>query len=168
METVATLAKRISMLEEMLGNVTHSSINRNIDDLLLIELKIRQIRNSLFPAQYFADAAWEILLDLEQARREHRKLSLSDIGLGAQIPPTTVLRYVDRLVADGVVQRQPDPHDRRRVFISLTAEGASKMNRIFSDNVAVTDNGDGVGNERRAAHNDGGFREFPGRSVFAA
>lgn len=39
----------------------------------------------------------------------------------------TMTNRVDRLAARGLVQRLPDPHDRRGVLVQLTAEGRSRV-----------------------------------------
>jgi DNA-binding MarR family transcriptional regulator len=39
----------------------------------------------------------------------------------------TMTNRVDRLVARGLVERLPDPHDRRGVLVRLTAEGRAKV-----------------------------------------
>ena len=51
------------------------------------------------------------------------RLSLSKIGQRLMVHPTSVTNAVDRLEAQGLVERQPDPTDRRRTFIALTEEG---------------------------------------------
>ena len=56
---------------------------------------------------------------------------VSDIGLAAGISPSTALRYLVRLEADGFVKRHADPHDRRRVFVTLTPSSKAILKRIF-------------------------------------
>jgi DNA-binding MarR family transcriptional regulator len=132
--------------------------------LLTLELQLRRARDAHFPVGYFADAAWEILLELEQARRQCTRMSISDIGLGAGVAPTTVLRYIDRLVADGIVERRPDPLDRRRVFIALTKHGQALMAGIF---VGVVEDRSDRQTLSMTEHANDEFREYPGVSVFA-
>ena len=43
------------------------------------------------------------------------------------LSPATVSKMVDRLVAAGLVRREPSPDDRRRTFLSLTAKGQAAM-----------------------------------------
>jgi DNA-binding MarR family transcriptional regulator len=101
-------------------------------DLWEMAQDMRRTRDSLFPTGYFADAAWEILLDLARAERDNRRLAISDVGLGARLPPTTCLRYLNLLESDGFIRREPDAVDRRRVYVVLTEDGAAKMITIFS------------------------------------
>ena len=101
-------------------------------DLWEMAQDTRRMRDDLFPAGYFADAAWEILLDLARAEREDRRLAISDVGLSAGLPPTTCLRYLNLLESDGFVRREPDAVDRRRVYVVLTEDGTARMATIFS------------------------------------
>jgi len=50
-------------------------------------------------------------------------LPLSKIGERLMVHPTSVTNLIDRLVADGLVDRRIDPSDRRRALASLTDEG---------------------------------------------
>ncbi|MCW1432242.1 hypothetical protein [Novosphingobium sp. JCM 18896] len=42
-------------------------------------------------------------------------------------PPTTVLRWIGVLEAEGLIERRRDKKDRRRRILSLTTQGLSKM-----------------------------------------
>ncbi len=99
-------------------------------DMLELAMTMRRARDSVFPREYFSDAAWELLLDVYLADKERRKAAISDLGLAAGIPLTTTLRYIDRLESDGFVARVPDPHDKRRIFIALTEQGRAAMNHV--------------------------------------
>lgn len=50
-------------------------------------------------------------------------LPLSKIGERLMVHPTSVTNLIDRLVADGLVDRNVDPRDRRRALASLTEAG---------------------------------------------
>lgn len=56
--------------------------------------------------------------------KEHA-LPLGKIGTRLQVHPTSVTSLVDRLVADGLVERRPHPTDRRTTLAALTDEGAA-------------------------------------------
>ncbi len=58
---------------------------------------------------------------------EHPGIDLTDLGARAALDRTTVGRVVDRLVRDGLVDRQPDPADRRRLVVTLTAAGRDRL-----------------------------------------
>lgn len=63
------------------------------------------------------------LLALLYFSRE-RQLPLGKIGARLQVHPTSVTSLVDRLVADGYVERRPHPTDRRTTLAALTDAGA--------------------------------------------
>ncbi|MER6084315.1 MarR family transcriptional regulator [Streptomyces sp. NPDC001833] len=48
---------------------------------------------------------------------------MSEIAEHALMPAPSLTKLVDRMVADNLVHRRPDPHDRRRVLLHLTPRG---------------------------------------------
>lgn len=73
------------------------------------------------------------LLDLDQGQR------LTDIGAALLCVKSTITRTVDRLEADGLVRRTPDPDDRRAQRLVLTPHGVALRERAYrahSDSVA--------------------------------
>lgn len=64
--------------------------------------------------------AWRVLQSL-QSGRAYTMSELADIVL---MNPPTLTKLVDRMVADGLVQRQLSPEDQRRVQLVLTTLGA--------------------------------------------
>src|SRR5687767_7546348 len=54
-------------------------------------------------------------------------VTLADLAAAEQVRPPTMTRVVDRLVADRLVVREPDPADRRAVLISATQAGRSLL-----------------------------------------
>ena len=111
-------------------------ITAPIANLRDTESKLRRVRDAAFPKGYFADAAWDILLDLDQAGRNQRSYVVTDAGIDVNIPHSTALRYLAKLERDGLVRRRPDPNDRRRAFISLTREGQSLLDKVFCDTLS--------------------------------
>jgi DNA-binding MarR family transcriptional regulator len=95
------------------------------------EIILRRARDRHFPQGYFADVAWDILLDLDRAARDGQQFATTDLGVEAGVPLTTTLRYLQRLEADGFIMRAPDPADRRRSFVRLTEVGQAAMNSVF-------------------------------------
>ncbi|WP_229054456.1 MarR family winged helix-turn-helix transcriptional regulator [Aeromicrobium sp. Leaf350] len=66
-------------------------------------------------------ARFEVLRLLSFSSRG--SLPLSKIGQRLMVHPTSVTNVIDRLAADGLVDRTVDTADRRRVLASLTADG---------------------------------------------
>jgi DNA-binding MarR family transcriptional regulator len=131
----ATIARLIDLAREVadgLGEVARAGAGSGADLSFVSDgdecapariarhyLLARRRRERLFPEGLFADPAWDILLDLFACEAEGRRLSVSDACLAANVPPTTALRWLAQLEARGLVERQPDPADGRRVFVTL-------------------------------------------------
>jgi MarR family transcriptional regulator for hemolysin len=71
-------------------------------------------------------AQWAVLLRLE--RREG--LKQSELAEALDIQPITLTRLVDRLCANGLVERRADPNDRRAKQLYLTAAARPLIDRI--------------------------------------
>ena len=54
------------------------------------------------------------------------RCSMAEIAEALVVPPPTLTRTVDRLIADGFVHRLSDPSDRRRVLVLPTRRGVAK------------------------------------------
>lgn len=90
-------------------------------------IRARRLREHYFPADLFADPAWDMLLDLLLARIEGRLVAVSSLCIAAAVPPTTALRWIKRLTDEGLFVRAADPRDGRRVFIELSENAAQAM-----------------------------------------
>ena len=90
-------------------------------------IRMRRLRDETFGASLFADPAWDMMLDLLAAQLENRHVSVSSLCLAAAVPPTTALRWIALMEREGVIQREADPSDRRRVNLSLDAGTTVKL-----------------------------------------
>jgi hypothetical protein len=90
-------------------------------------IRARRARESFFPGDLFADPAWDILLDLMAAHIEGKPVSVSSLCIAAAVPATTALRWIRTLTDQGLLVRQPDPHDGRRVFVGLSDQAVEAM-----------------------------------------
>jgi DNA-binding MarR family transcriptional regulator len=70
----------------------------------------------LRPRQY------QLLLMLRGLARD-RDASVSDLADWLQVRHHTAVGLVDRMASRGLLTRQPDPRDGRRVLVTLTEEG---------------------------------------------
>src|SRR5690348_5700518 len=104
-----------------------------------------------------ADQAWALLLQIgfelvsahftttvaaldlapAQARALHeldldRPLSMRELAERLKSDPSNVTGLIDRLEARGLVERRPDPTDRRIKGLALTPAGARLRERLFA------------------------------------
>ncbi|NIJ41504.1 DNA-binding MarR family transcriptional regulator [Parvibaculum indicum] len=91
----------------------------------LIELS--GTRSNYLPGKLFSDPAWDMLLDLAEARLSSKRVSVSSLCIAANVPATTALRRIGDLVAENLATRVRDPEDGRRVFVELTDDAFAQM-----------------------------------------
>ena len=96
-------------------------------------IRARQLRARFFPAELFADPAWDILLDLYAAEMSQLRVSVSNACIASAVPATTGLRWLKQLERHGLVVRRTDLFDGRRVFVELTPQASLALDRYFGD-----------------------------------
>ena len=93
----------------------------------------RRLRTAIFgDAEIFSEPAWDILLDLYVAFADAKSVSVSSACIGSASPPTTGLRWLGVLAEKGLVMREQDPEDQRRVMVRLTNRGLEAMDQYFA------------------------------------
>jgi DNA-binding MarR family transcriptional regulator len=55
---------------------------------------------------------------------------MSEIAEFALLPAPTLTRLIDRMVADNLAYRKPDPRDRRRVLVHITPRGRALHRKL--------------------------------------
>lgn len=91
------------------------------------KIRARRRRQELFPGIQVADPAWDLLLELYVNCAEGRQISVTGLGLSANVPGATVLRWLAMFQEAGLIAREPDPLDRRRIWVRLTAQGMDRV-----------------------------------------
>jgi MarR family transcriptional regulator, transcriptional regulator for hemolysin len=71
-------------------------------------------------------AQWAVLVRLEHAEG----LKQSELAELLDLQPITLTRLVDRLCANGLIERRADPNDRRVKRLYLTAQARPLMDRL--------------------------------------
>jgi DNA-binding MarR family transcriptional regulator len=61
-----------------------------------------------------------------------QSLSAGDLARAAGVPGSSLTRLLERLEGAGLVARTPDPEDRRRVRLELTADGRYAVGNLES------------------------------------
>jgi MarR family transcriptional regulator for hemolysin len=87
--------------------------------------------------EQFNNAAASLGLTLAQARvlvQLARNEGINQTALAAilEVQPITLLRQIDKLEKAGLVERRPDPNDRRAQQLYLTAIAQPHLERIFA------------------------------------
>jgi DNA-binding MarR family transcriptional regulator len=74
---------------------------------------------------------WRVLALLAGGGRH----PMTELAEFTQLPPASLTRLIDGMVADNLVHRKADPGDRRRVLVHRTRRGHA-MQRRLSDRIA--------------------------------
>jgi DNA-binding MarR family transcriptional regulator len=82
-----------------------------------------------FAERGLTKATFEALAALRRAGDPYR-LSQTGLMRVLSLTPGTVSVRIDRLVADGLVAREPDPDDRRSVIVQLTERGEAAFEGV--------------------------------------
>lgn len=82
---------------------------------------LRRRRDTVFEGlNLFSEPAWDILLSLRIAQGKGRRETVGSVSIAAACPLTTASRHVGELVKLGLVAREEDATDARRIHLSLT------------------------------------------------
>ena len=139
-DELVALRDRISALYDAIISARASANGGSrivhVEDLSALaneELRERSRRTAHFPEALFGEPAWDILLDLYVHACKRQEVSVTSACLAAQVPPTTGLRWVGLLEAEGYIARRPSQKDRRIVILDLTADGRTRIERTLSE-----------------------------------
>lgn len=132
------LKAAISSLEDIIpAPVQQGPVEPVTEETIRAVLKSRRNRERHFPADLFADPAWDMLLELYAAALGQRRMSVSSLCSGGAVPPTTALRWIGALEKHGLLRRSKDPFDGRRVFVALSEDALRAMRSYFGANPAA-------------------------------
>ena len=94
--------------------------------------RLRRQRGAIFGSEdLFGEPAWDILLDLYIAHAEGKPVSVSSACIGSANPATTALRWLAVLADKGLLVREADAKDQRRIMVRLTERGIAAMERFL-------------------------------------
>lgn len=131
-ENHQAIADRMEALAIELRTIADSSVETvpSQATLLALAAKIYSSRrkvDEIFSLQGFAvSPAWDIVVDLYQAKIQGRQISITSACIGGACPPTTGLRWLQALENMDLVVRKPDPEDKRRHVVELSDAGRIK------------------------------------------
>lgn len=109
-----------------------------VESLRLVReiLRSRRRRNEVFGDDLFGEPAWDLLLELYAAEITQQRVSVSSACIASAVPPTTALRWIEKLEKEGWIGREGDPLDRRRYWVFLKEQGIVAM-RKYLERMAV-------------------------------
>lgn len=96
--------------------------------LRLYSTVMRRVDRELEQAHGLDNTEYGVLVVLVNA--PERSLRLGDLAVRNMASPGGMSRIVDRLAAAGLVERRPDPHDRRGAQVRLTDDGVGKLREL--------------------------------------
>lgn len=102
------------------------------EDHILSLLFARRARDAVFGKDLFSDPAYDILLELYAAKLGERSMSLQEIAQAIETPTSTTRRWVAALEHRGLAESAVDQSDPARVLISLTPDGATKLEHLLN------------------------------------
>jgi len=63
----------------------------------------------------------------------------SDLAAGVGLDQSTVSRHLQSLESEGLIERRPDPLDRRASHVDLTPEGKLAVNELLAQRAQLID-----------------------------
>ena len=90
---------------------------------------VREIDRRMREAGVVPLDVYDVLLTLEVAPEQRRKMS--ELAQYLSLSMSGATRAVDRLVREGMIEREPCPEDRRAVFARVTDKGISERERAW-------------------------------------
>lgn len=98
----------------------------------LFERELQQVfsQHGLQPGEF------DILATLRRADVKGHGLTAGELAASAMVTAGAITNRLDRLVAKGLVTREPDPSSRRTIRVALTLAGRKVIDAAFQDHVA--------------------------------
>jgi DNA-binding MarR family transcriptional regulator len=115
--------------------VTHTTTTSAVDAELVARLRISVARLSRLLRQQDESGLTPTTTALLATIARIGPLTLGELAAHEQVAPPTITKSVGKLEEHGLVERIPDPHDRRVCRVQLTPEGRERFaaNRVRRD-----------------------------------
>lgn len=101
---------------------------KRLHDRLLQELE------RVYAAHGLNAASFDVLATLRRAEPPHA-LSPSTLAAWTMVTSGTMTNRLDRLEAQGLIERRPHPEDGRSLVVALTAAGFALIDRVVTEHV---------------------------------
>jgi DNA-binding MarR family transcriptional regulator len=103
------------------------------ESLFRAQVAVMRTLAAEFPTRDISFNEYDVLFNL--SRQPNRELRLRDLNKHVLLTQPSVSRLVDRLVARGLVSKEPEPSDARGTIIRLTEKGYEMFRRVAVDHV---------------------------------
>ena len=100
---------------------------RHLVDLAEKMICARSSRREYFKDDLFSESGWEMLLALYCADAVGHRMTISNLCDASGNPATTALRWIEKLIAQGLLSRRKHPLDSRVFFIEFQPSGRDAM-----------------------------------------
>lgn len=110
----------------------HPPTSEQLVDLACDIYNGRRLRNRFLNDDMLGEPVWDMLLALYCFGARGENLSVSALCQSAGVPATTALRWENIMEQKGLIERQRDKTDARRVFMSLTDKAKAMMDEYLS------------------------------------
>ena len=108
------------------------------ESLFRAQVAIMRTLAAEFPTRDISFNEYDVLFNL--SLQPNRELRLRDLNKHVLLTQPSVSRLVDRLVARGLVAKEPEPSDARGTVIRLTDTGYDMFRRVAVDHMkTITD-----------------------------
>lgn len=99
---------------------------------LLFERELQKVfaQHGLQPGEF------DILATLRRADVDGHGLTAGELSRSSMVTSGAITNRLDRVVAKGLVTREPDPHSRRTIRVALTPRGTKLIDAALYDHVA--------------------------------
>jgi len=96
----------------------------------------RRRRLAIFNSAIFGETAWDMLLALYILDLSGQRQTVGGLVKASGASMTTAIRWLNFLVAQDLVRRDPHPTDLRTAFVSLTPTARNRLDLYYSGTVA--------------------------------
>lgn len=115
------------------------------------EAQARRRRNRLIRYDFFAEPAWEMLLDLYIHRHGGRSVDARTLCAATIASPATALRWLRLLIDQGLIAWSPPGLGDSDVQITLSERGAEEIDRYLRDDLHRAEADDAMSNGLKSA-----------------
>jgi DNA-binding MarR family transcriptional regulator len=123
---------------ELLADGTGRTFRRLVHDMLAFGSDIQEIRNRLAATINLSGTQYTILITIVHLR-DQEDVGINRVAEHLHLSGPFVTIEVNKLVDAGLVKKQTNPEDRRRVVLTLTAKGNVLLDRLRAVQRPVND-----------------------------